>query len=103
MMMQQLAIAGVVVLFVLASWFFVKMYEHSEALEWFLDNERQFQKHFAGEFIFTHVSVAGGRVTFDIDAKGKSYHIELSLVDAKRVYDATQNGGMRKTLIPLAK
>lgn len=102
-MMSQLAIAGAVILFVLASWFFVKMYEHGEAFEWFLDNERQFQKHFAGEFIFTHVSVASGTVTFDIDAKGKSYHIELSLVDAKRVYDATQNGGMRKTLMPLTK
>ncbi|UGV22839.1 hypothetical protein INVICTA_69 [Cronobacter phage vB_CsaM_Invicta] len=102
-MMSQLAIAGLVILFVLGSWLFVRMYQHGEAFEWFLDHDKAFQKHFAGEFIFTHVSVASGTVMFDFDGKGKSYHVELSLIEAKRVYDATQNGGMRKMLMPLSK
>lgn len=101
--MKELTIVAAVLIFVIVSMIIVRLYQHGEAFEWFLDHEKAFQKHFAGEFIFTHVSVASGIVTFDIDVKGKSRHIELSLIEAKRVYDATQNGGMRKMLIPLAK
>ncbi|URP86042.1 hypothetical protein phi5_205 [Enterobacter phage phi5] len=101
--MKELTIVAAVLIFVIVSMIIVRLYQHGEAFEWFLDHEKAFQKHFAGEFIFTHVSVASGIVTFDIDVKGKSCHIELSLIEAKRVYDATQNGGMRKMLIPLAK
>lgn len=101
--MQELTIVAAVLIFIIVSMIIVRLYQHGEAFEWFLDHDKEFQKHFAGEFIFTHVSVASGTVTFDIDVKGKSCHIELSLIEAKRVYDATQNGGMRKMLIPLAK
>lgn len=101
--MHEFMIVAAVLIFIIVSMIIVRLYQHGEAFEWFLDHDKAFQKHFAGEFIFTHVSVASGIVTFDIDVKGKSCHIELSLIEAKRVYDATQNGGMRKMLIPLAK
>lgn len=101
--MHEFMIVAAVLIAFLFSMIIVRLYQYGEAFEWFLDHEKAFQKHFAGEFIFTHVSVASGIVTFDIDVKGKSCHIELSLIEAKRVYDATQNGGMRKMLIPLAK
>lgn len=101
--MHEFMIVAAILIFIIVSMIIVRLYQHGEAFEWFLDHEKAFQKHFAGEFIFTHVSVASGIVTFDIDVKGKSCHIELSLIEAKRVYDATQNGGMRKMLIPLAK
>lgn len=101
--MQEFMIVAAVLIVFLFSMIIVRLYQHGEAFEWFLDHDKAFQKHFAGEFIFTHVNVASGTVTFDIDVKGKSCHIELSLIEAKRVYDATQNGGMRKMLIPLAK
>lgn len=101
--MQEFMIVAAILIVFIFSMIIVRLYQHGEAFEWFLDHEKAFQKHFAGEFIFTHVSVASGIVTFDIDVKGKSCHIELSLIEAKRVYDATQNGGMRKMLMPLAK
>ena len=101
--MKGLTIVAAVLIFIIVSMIIVRLYQHGEAFEWFLDHDKAFRKHFAGEFIFTHVSVASGTVTFDFDGKGKSYHVELSLMDAKRVYDATQNGGMRKMLIPLSK
>ncbi|ALF01709.1 hypothetical protein CPT_Margaery20 [Citrobacter phage Margaery] len=101
--MQEFMIVAAVLIVFLFSMIIVRLYQHGEAFEWFLDHDKEFQKHFAGEFIFTHVSVASGIVTFDFDGKGDSYHVELSLIEAKRVYHATQNGGMRKTLIPLAK
>ena len=101
--MKELTIVAAVLIFIIVSMIIVRLYQHGEAFEWFLDHDKAFQKHFAGEFIFTHVSVASGTAMFDFDGKGKSYHVELSLIEAKRVYDATQNGGMRKMLIPLAK
>lgn len=101
--MHEFMIVAAVLIFIIVSMIIVRLYQHGEAFEWFLDHDKAFQKHFAGEFIFTHVSVASGTVMFDFDGKGKSYHVELSLIEAKRVYDATQNGGMRKMLIPLAK
>lgn len=101
--MKEFMIVAAVLIFFLFSMIIVRLYKHGEAFEWFLDHDKVFQKHFAGEFIFTRVSVASGTVTFDFDCNGKSYHIELSLIDAKRVYDATQNGGMRMMLIPLSK
>lgn len=75
------------------------LYKHGEAHEWFQYNTRQFVKHFRGEDVTTHVNLYEGFVEFYFRGHGQSHTLKKTIVEAKKIYDQTRDGGIRKRLL----
>lgn len=96
-MMSEFALAILVVIVVMGSILFCRMYQLDDTQEWLDINEKQFRKHFAGEFVFVKFR-SDYKVEFEFYGKGNNYHIVTSVIDAKKIFDKTQGGGIRKLL-----
>lgn len=79
---------------------FMIMAEHSIANEWFSDynNCRKFRKRISSEGVFVNIMPSLKKVNVHFSSKGVDYQKDLSFLDAKEVYDDTENGGVRKRL-----
>ena len=91
-MMSEFALAILVMIVVMGSILFCRMYQLDDTQEWLDINEKQFRKHFAGEFVFVKFR-SDYKVEFEFDGKGNNYHIITSVIDAKKIFDKTQGGG----------
>ena len=96
-MMSEFALGILVVIAIMGSIMFGRMYQLADTQEWLDINEKRFRKHFAGEFVFVKFR-SDYKIEFEFSAKGIDYHVETSVIEAKKIFDKTQGGGIRKLL-----
>ena len=67
-MMSEFALAILVVIVVMGSILFCRMYQLDDTQEWLDINEKQFRKHIAGGFVFVKFR-SDYKVEFEFDGK----------------------------------
>lgn len=75
--------------------FIVRAVQYGNAHQWFINHPRQFVKHFMREGVFTRINLYHGVVEFSFGGE----MIKMSIIKAKRIYDQTQYGAIRKALL----
>lgn len=77
------------------AFFIIRAVQYGNAHQWFINHPRQFVKHFMRENVHTRIDLYHGVVEFSFGGEV----IKMSIIKAKRIYDQTQYGAIRKALL----
>jgi hypothetical protein len=76
------------------------MHQAGKAMDWFscYGNDRKFKKHFEHENVMVFINSIEQEVTFMFSVRGKTENKKVSFVDALKIMNETEGGGVRKRL-----